>query len=144
LSIQELKEELNLRFERLSTSQNDDLGEERALFTSQFKGKCRNCGKLGHKAAQCKSKQIEDEKSYVMCNYCKKSSHVKANCFKLLRKNLGMNNSGGTQNGQNGIGGTDDVVLLCMTKIEDFGNGSVTVELPSTIATMTPLCKTTQ
>jgi hypothetical protein len=48
LSIEELKEELNLRFERLSTSQNNNLGEESALFTSQFKGKCRNCGKLGH------------------------------------------------------------------------------------------------
>ena len=47
LSIEELKEELNLRFERLSTSQNDNLVEENALFTSQFKGKCRNCGKLG-------------------------------------------------------------------------------------------------
>jgi hypothetical protein len=44
---------------------------------------------------------------------------MKANCFKLLRKNLGMNNSGGTQNGQNGVGGTADAVL---TKIEDFDN----------------------
>jgi Zinc knuckle len=58
-----------------------------------FKGKCRNCGKLGHKAAQCKSKQVKDEKSDIMCNYCKKSGVVTANCFKLLRKNLGMNNS---------------------------------------------------
>ena len=53
LSIDELKEDLNLRFERLSTksesTRNEDFGEEKALFTSQFKGKCRNCGKLGHK-----------------------------------------------------------------------------------------------
>jgi gag-polypeptide of LTR copia-type/Zinc knuckle len=122
LSIEELKEELNLRFERLSTSQNDNLGEENALFTSQFKGKCRNCGKLGHKAAQCKSKQVKDEKSDVMCNYCKKSGHVKANCFKMLRKNSGTNNSGGMQNCHNDVGGTADVVLSSMTKIEDFGN----------------------
>jgi Zinc knuckle len=94
LSIEELKEELNLQFERPSTSPNDNLGEESALFNSQFKGKCRNCGKLGHKAAKCKSKQIKDEKSDVMCNYCKKSGRVKANCFKLWRKNSGMNNSG--------------------------------------------------
>jgi hypothetical protein len=66
LSIEEIKEELNLQFERLSTSQNNNLGEESALFTSQFKGKCRNCGKLGHKAAQYKSKQIKDEKSDVV------------------------------------------------------------------------------
>ena len=122
LSIEELKEELNLRFERLSTSQNDNLGEESALFTSQFKGKCRNCGKFGHKAALCNSKQVKDEKSDIMCNYCKKSGHVKANCFKLLRKNSGMNNSGGTQNGKNGVGATADVVLSSMTKIEEFDN----------------------
>jgi Zinc knuckle len=119
-SIEDLKEVLNLQFERLSTDQSDNLGKESALFTSQFKGKCRNCGKLGHIAAQCKSKQVKDEKSDVKCNYCKKSVQVKANCFKLLRKNLGMNNSGGTQNGQNGVGGS--VVLSSMTKIEDFGN----------------------
>jgi hypothetical protein len=45
---------------------------------------------------------------------------MKANFFKLLRKNSGMNNSGGTQNGQNGVGATADVVLSSMTKIEDF------------------------
>jgi Zinc knuckle len=122
LSIEDLKEELNLRFERLSTGQNNNLGKESSLFTSQFKGKCRNCGKLGHKAAQCKSKQVKDEKSDVMCNYCKKSGHVKANYFKLLWKNLGMNNSGGKQNGQNGVGGTAKVVISPMTKIGDFGN----------------------
>jgi Zinc knuckle len=84
LSIEELKDELNLQFQRLSTGQNNNLGKESALFTSQFKGKCKNCGKLGHKAAQCKSKQDKDEKLDFMCNYCKESSHVKANCFKLL------------------------------------------------------------
>jgi Zinc knuckle len=116
LSIEDLKEELNLRFERLSTGQNNNLGKESALFTSQFEGKGRNCGKLGHKAAQCKSKQVKDEKSDAMCNYCKKSGHVKANCFKLLRKNSGV------KNGQNGVGGTADGVLSSLTKIEDFGN----------------------
>jgi hypothetical protein len=86
----------------------NNLGKESALFTSQFKGKCRNCGKLCHKAAQCKSKQVQGEK----CNYCKKSGHVKANCFKLLRRNSGMNISSGMAY----------VVLSSMTKIEDFGN----------------------
>ena len=59
LSIDELKYDLNLRNERLSSksesAKNDDCGKEKALFTTQFKGKCRNCGKLGHKSAQCKS-----------------------------------------------------------------------------------------
>ena len=76
LTIDELKEDLNLRYERLSSksesTRNDDYGEEKALFVTQFKGKCRNCGKLGHKSAQCKSKAVQEDKE-IMCNYCKKS-----------------------------------------------------------------------
>ena len=119
LSIEELKEELNLRFERLSTKKNDDSGEENALFTSQFKGKCRTCGKIGHKSTQCKSKHGKDEKNDVFCNYCKRPGHVKANCFKLMKKNLGERNSSSTGNV---VAGTADVVLSSMTKIEDLGN----------------------
>jgi gag-polypeptide of LTR copia-type len=85
LTIDELKEELNLRFERLSSKKesikNDESGEEKALFTTQLKGKCRNWGKLGHKAAQCKLKQAKEEKHDIICNYCKKPGHVKANYF---------------------------------------------------------------
>ena len=116
LSIEELKEELSLRFERLSTKQNEDSGEENALFTTQFKGKCRNCGKLGHKAAQCKLKPGKQEKNDVFCSYCKRPGHVKANCFKLMKKNL---NFGGTENG---VAGTADVLLSTMTKVEEFQN----------------------
>jgi gag-polypeptide of LTR copia-type len=49
LTIDELQEDLNLRYERLSSksesTRNDDYGEEKALFVTQFKCKCRNCGK---------------------------------------------------------------------------------------------------
>jgi hypothetical protein len=119
LSIEDLNEELNLQYERLSTKQNDNFGKENALFTLQFKGKSLNCGKLGHMAGQCKSKQGKDKKIDVMCNYCNKTGHVKAICFKLMRKNLGVRNSCGTQNG---VERTADVVQSSMTKIEDFGN----------------------
>jgi Zinc knuckle len=75
LTIDELKEDLNLRYERLSSksesTRNDDYGEEKALFVTQFKGKCQNCGKLGHKSAQCKSKAVQEDKE-IICNYCKK------------------------------------------------------------------------
>jgi hypothetical protein len=66
LSIEECKEELNLRIERLSTNQNDDSGEEKAPFTAQFKGKCRKCEKFGHKAKHCKSRQGKYEKDDVV------------------------------------------------------------------------------
>ena len=88
LSIEELKEELNLRFERRSTKQSADSGEENALFTLQCKGKCRNYAKVGHKAEQCKSKHGKHEKKDVVCRHCKKPDHVKANYFKLMKKNI--------------------------------------------------------
>jgi hypothetical protein len=90
LSIDDLKEDLNLRYERLTSKsesiRNDDYGKEKALFATQFKGKCQNWGKLGHKSAQCTSKMVQEDKE-IICNSCKKSDHLKTNCFKLLRKN---------------------------------------------------------
>jgi hypothetical protein len=37
------------------TAKNNDLDEEKAFVVTQFKGKCLHCGKIGHKATQCKS-----------------------------------------------------------------------------------------
>ena len=57
LSIDELRSELNLRYDRMRTRKDDDIPEdkgEHALFAGgKFKGKCRNCGKWGHKAKDC-------------------------------------------------------------------------------------------
>jgi hypothetical protein len=70
LTIDELKKELSLRYERLvmktETAKINDLGEEKALVVTQFKGKCRNCGKIGHKVAQCKLKQMREERNDVV------------------------------------------------------------------------------
>jgi gag-polypeptide of LTR copia-type len=58
LTVSEIRSELNLRFERLNNHSNNENGEasgEMALFCGQFKGKCRNCGKIGHKLFQCKN-----------------------------------------------------------------------------------------
>jgi hypothetical protein len=54
LTVEEFRGELNLRFERMNmkTSRNKEgeVLEEQALFSGQFKGKCRNCGQIGHKS----------------------------------------------------------------------------------------------
>jgi hypothetical protein len=42
--------------------ESNNLGEEKVLVVTQFKGKCQNCGKIGHMAAQCKSKQMREER----------------------------------------------------------------------------------
>jgi gag-polypeptide of LTR copia-type len=53
LTVKDIRAELSLRFQRLgmkSTRYEDgEQLEEQALFSGQFKGKCRNCGQIGHK-----------------------------------------------------------------------------------------------
>jgi gag-polypeptide of LTR copia-type/Zinc knuckle len=59
LTISEIRAELSLRFERINNNLNKDNGdnlEEMAFYGGQFKGKCRNCGKIGHKSFQCKNR----------------------------------------------------------------------------------------
>jgi hypothetical protein len=64
LTVEEVRGELNLRFERLNikTSRNEEgeVLEEQSLFSDQFKGKCRNCGQVGHKSFQCKNRSNQN------------------------------------------------------------------------------------
>jgi hypothetical protein len=54
LIIDKIRDDLNLRFERLDEKQNqeseNDNNQEVAFLGGQFKGKYRNCGAVGHKA----------------------------------------------------------------------------------------------
>jgi hypothetical protein len=73
--------------------------EEHALLSGQYKGMCRNCVQIGHKAEQCKTKHLNHvgsngnltEGNY--CTYCRRTGHVKKNCFKLKKKELQNNNN---------------------------------------------------
>ena len=94
-----------------STSSNKKDGECALFMKKQFKGRCRNCGQIGHKAAQCPKKKQEgnqgtksnnnssktqettkqgsDEwKKRLTCFYCKKKGHVKADCRKWLKEKV--------------------------------------------------------
>jgi hypothetical protein len=93
LTIDEPQEEFSLRYERpslVAEAINDiDLTEEKVLFTTQSKGKCRNCGKMSQKATDCKARRDKRQifETQVICNYCKKHGYYKADWFKKLRKN---------------------------------------------------------
>lgn len=112
LTIEEVREELNLKFEmmnrRFRGSGNQD-SDETALFAGGFKGKCHSCGKFGHRARDCSLKAnnaatkttsdgaIENSKNDkdkdIQCFYCKKKGHRIADCLKLKKKeqaNIGV------------------------------------------------------
>ena len=91
ITIENLKERLSLVYERMqdrgSTEDDaeaeDDEGDEKAFVSTSggFKGLCRNCGKRGHKAADCpdktKSKRINGK-----CNWCGIWGHKEQDCRK--------------------------------------------------------------
>jgi len=105
LTIEEVREELNLKFEmnnrRLRGSPGGE-NEETALFAGGFKGKCNSCGKFGHRARDCRNKgtssasqpsvkqtNISNTKNgdkEIECFYCKKKGHRIADCLKLKKK----------------------------------------------------------
>jgi hypothetical protein len=96
LSVEELRGELYLRFERLNmkTSRNEEgeFLEEQALFSGQSKGKCRNCGQVGHKSFQCKNRLNHyggnngNGTGTNFCSYCRKPGHGKKSCFNFKKK----------------------------------------------------------
>lgn len=111
LTLEELREELCLKFEmmnrrgKLGMAQGQH-GEEHALFAGGFKGKCNNCGKIGHKSRDCRDKNGKDKdqghqngtdgEKNIQCFYCKKKGHRISNCHKLKQKeqaNIGIDSS---------------------------------------------------
>ena len=87
LNLKTIRENLNLRYERLNNKDDDDEDnedkEEKALVMTQFKGRCWKCGKYGHKGADCRSMN-KGKSTYFngKCNYCHKQGHKEADCRK--------------------------------------------------------------
>jgi Zinc knuckle len=59
LTVDGIRDDLNLKFERLNEKNDDnenDDNQDVAIIGRWFKGMCRNCGVIGHKARDCKNK----------------------------------------------------------------------------------------
>ena len=101
VTIEDMKERLSLVFERRNDRQyNDDDDEneandsdDKAFAAGQFKGKCHNCGKIGHKSADCPDKQGSNggnnggggnngKRFNGRCNWCGIYGHREDDCRK--------------------------------------------------------------
>jgi hypothetical protein len=94
----------------------DEADSEHALVFGQFKGKCHNCGKIGHKAANCHLKKDKQEvrSKTIICHHCKKPVHKKSDCFKLKR----MLKEKGEEHGL--ASSTRDVILMSTSGTSEF------------------------
>jgi hypothetical protein len=67
LTIEEVREELNLKFEmtnrRFRGGNAGQVEEETALFAGGYKGKCHSCGKFGHRAKDCRGNTNSNNKN---------------------------------------------------------------------------------
>jgi len=63
LTIQDMRNELNLKYARLKhlTAEKTETDQALAAFR-RYKGKCSNCGKFGHKTAECRFKTTSTTK----------------------------------------------------------------------------------
>jgi hypothetical protein len=98
LTIEEIRDDLSLRYERIGRKKHEDSDEEtdKALLAGQFKGRCRLCGKWGHKGTDCDSKTspgpaykvaaMTNKKFDGKCHYCNIPGHKKQDCRKKKKE----------------------------------------------------------
>ena len=101
LTVKELREELKLKYQKLNGGKyggpTEDQEGEIGLFAGGYKGKCHNCGNIGHKSKDCRapgggahasgSGGNKKSNSEIECYYCHEKGHYKSDCPKLKKKN---------------------------------------------------------
>ena len=109
LSVEDVRTELNLRYERIKRNNPPQKAVEYAYYMGgKFKGKCHWCGKIGHKTAECRLRisgkpklvgnngknssnnnlnenngiQNKVNRKNLFCTYCKIKGHEVSECRK--------------------------------------------------------------
>jgi Reverse transcriptase (RNA-dependent DNA polymerase)/gag-polypeptide of LTR copia-type len=99
LTLERLRDDLKLQYERDNGSdylekENKKTYDDTALYAGQFKGKCRKCGKQGHKATDCRVKNYSNGNNSNGNNNNNSSGNKGRNNFQK------QNNGGGKFNGE--------------------------------------------
>ena len=97
LTLEQVCSTLILKFERLNLSNEDDIYDkeiDKALVTIQFKVRCNNCVKYGHKKQDFRGNGNNDKRKNNTgnkgsfngtCNYCNKCGYKQVDCYKKHR-----------------------------------------------------------
>ena len=104
VTLSDVRNGLNSKYLRLKNKKVEGNESETALFVKTFKGKCRNCGKQGHKSVDCWEKEENKHKrpkNYttekkgkgrhnpnIICYNCKEKGHIKSKCPKLKEETV--------------------------------------------------------
>ena len=86
LNIEEVRDKLNNRFERIKRNAEEVDSVEKALnslnyYRKPFKGRCNKCGQIGDKASDCPNKVNQGSgKLSGRCYYCGKKGHYRKDC----------------------------------------------------------------
>ena len=134
LTLEELRADLNLRFERLGLRSKHETEEDIELDMAlaaggKFKGKCRKCGKIGHKVKDCKSNGFAGssynlpQNSYNK-NYAKNSVKGSDGWTKVQPKKFGNNNGGRFEGICNYCKLSGHKWVDCRKRIQDESNGA--------------------
>jgi len=86
LTVNDLEECMDERWKIKKMKNGGDMNDDEEVALSGFSGKCFKCGKLGHKASDCKKKnqsqsQQKSKKFDGSCNNCGKYGHKAVDCW---------------------------------------------------------------
>jgi hypothetical protein len=86
LTYEQLKAQVRIHHRRKKAASQDVVNQDAALLTTarEFKGKCHDCGVVGHKREACPKRGTDDQKErgngWLVCGFCGKPGHAMKYC----------------------------------------------------------------